>query len=127
MVVEGFIKGRPLTDEELMIQVCDKEHGVLSNATESTTLSTLTSVTAMARTTLTDAIESTTTTLVDLHGNNDIIGEQHTQKPKDYTIFLAAFTSYIALFNLLMIIFFNAPFKRQMANKGEPNPDTTPS
>ena len=125
MVVEGFIKGRPLTEEELLIQVCDQEHGVLSNATEATTVSTLTSLTAMARTTLTEAIETTTTTLVELHGNNDIIDEHHAQKPKDYTIFLAAFTSYIALFNLLMIIFFNAPFKRQMANKGEPSPDTT--
>ena len=74
MVVEGFIKGRPLTDEELMIQVCDKEHGVLSNATESTTLSTLTSVTAMARTTLTDAIESTTTTLVVMTNSRQTLG-----------------------------------------------------
>ena len=127
MVVEGFIKGRPLTDEELLIQVCDKEHGVMSNSTESTTLSTLTSVTAMARTTLTDALETTTTTLVEAHGNNDIIDEHHAQKPKDYTIFLAAFTAYIALFNLLMIIFFNAPFKRQMANKEEPKPITNGS
>ena len=91
------MKGRQLTEQELAIQTCNEQHG-LRNFTE-TSFSTISSVTVL---------------------DSDIIEEQNTQKPKDYTVFLAALTGYIALFNLSMIFFFNSPFKRTLANKDEP-------
>ena len=92
------MKGRPLTDEELSIQTCNSHHNP-SNNTELTCLV---------------KVNTTNTT------GSFLMEDENTQKPKDYTTFLAALTAFIAFFNLMMIIFFNAPFKRAMANKEEP-------
>ena len=77
-----------MTEEELAIQTCDQEHGEASNAMEGS-------------------------------GANFVAAEEehNTQKPKDYTVFLATLAAYIAFFNFSMILFFNLPFKRSLANK----------
>ena len=98
LVLEGYIKGRPLTEEELEIQTCNAPH-------HSGTIG-----------------EETTCAEPVFVGNSTMnhIEEKNTQEPKDYTVYLAALTAFIALFNISMIIFFNAPFKRKLANKNEP-------
>ena len=93
------MKGRELTPEELEIQTCNAHHNVTTTNGDEYTCA--------------DALISSNST-------THLLEEENTQEPKDYTVFLAALTAFIAFFNLLMIIFFNAPFKRALANKDEP-------
>ena len=107
------MKGRPLTEEELERQSCNAHH--TGNNTTSESNSTHTEPTCYVPTL---SFNSTTSSFNATISDN--VDEHYTQKPKDYTVFLAALTAFIAFWNLLMIIFFNAPFKRKMANKEEP-------
>ena len=93
------MKGRELTPEELEIQTCNAHHNVTMTSGEEYTCAD---------------------SLISSNSTTHLIEEENTQEPKDYTAFLAALTAFIAFFNLLMIIFFNAPFKRALANKDEP-------
>ena len=93
------MKGRALTEEELAIQTCNAHHK--DSAGDEFTCSEVIST------------------------NNSTLGfmeEEIAQEPKDYTVYLAALTAFIALFNAAMIAFFNAPFKRSQANKSETKP-----
>ena len=101
------MKGWDLTKEQLDIQTCNAPHGgnatiLMNNATEP----------------ICDVPILTSNVTLNVNGTS--IEDHYTQKPKDYTVFLASLTAFIAFFNLLMILFFNAPFKRAMANKDEP-------
>ena len=99
------MKGRELTLEELAIQTCNSNH---HNATINAEISRGHFEAQCIETTPNGASAM------------DYNGEENTQKPKDYTVFLAALTAFIAFFNILMILLFNAPFKRSIANKDEP-------
>ena len=99
LVLEGYMKGRELTAEEMEIQTCNAQDNVAASNSGDYTCAD-------------NFISSNSTT--------PLIEEENTQEPKDYTVFLAALTAFIAFFNVLMIIFFNAPFKRALANKDEP-------
>ena len=99
------MKGRELTPEELAIQTCNSNH---HNATINAEISRGHFEAQCIETTPNGA------------SSMDYNGEENTQKPKDYTVFLAALTAFIAFFNILMILLFNAPFKRSIANKDEP-------
>ena len=92
------MEGRALTQEEMDIQTCTAHH----NATN-----------VEAHTCFEDKFVGNSTT-------SSIEEDANTQEPKDYTVFLSALTAFIALFNIAMILFFNAPFKRSIANKNEP-------
>ena len=94
LVLEGYIKGRPLTEQELAIQTCNAPlHG---------------------NTTGDEAVCANP--IFDGNSTMNHIEDMNTQEPKDYTTYLAALTTFIALFNIPTILFFNAPFKRKMAN-----------
>ena len=93
------MKGRELTEEELSIQTCNAHHNAESND-EFTCVETIASTNSTASN----------------------FGEEIAQEPKDYTLYLSCLTGFIALFNVSMILFFNAPFKRSLANKTETKP-----
>ena len=95
------MKGRELTEEELSIQTCNAHHSATSHD-EFTCAETLSTTNSTAST----------------------FGEEIAQEPKDYTLYLSCLTGFIALFNVSMILFFNAPFKRSQANKSEPKPSS---
>ena len=92
------MQGRELTKEELEIQTCSAHHNATSGAE------------AICSETI--FISNSTSTIVEEDAN--------AQEPKDYTLFLSCLTAFIAFFNIAMILFFNAPFKRSLANKSEP-------
>ena len=95
------MKGRELTEEELSIQTCNAHHNADIND----------------ELTCAETISSTNSTASNF-------GEEIAQEPKDYTLYLSCLTGFIALFNVSMILFFNAPFKRSLANKTETKPAT---
>jgi hypothetical protein len=92
------MEGRALTEEEMDIQTCTAHHNTTSSE------GPMCSEIAFVGNSTTSFIEEDT----------------NTQNAKDYTVFLSALTAFIALFNVAMILFFNAPFKRSIANKSEP-------
>ena len=95
------MKGRPLTEDEMAIQTCNSHHNTTGHDDF----------------TCAEVISPSNSTL-------GFIEEEIAQEPKDYTMFLSCLTGFIALFNVSMILFFNAPFKRSQANKSDQKPDS---